>query len=69
VSVGITYNHESPRRPPAFVTRKVTRAAAAIKLGRERELVLGDLERPARLGLRRRLRGGDVADASAGRGG
>ena len=44
VSVGITFNHESPRRPPAFVTRKVTRAAAAIKLGLERELVLGDLD-------------------------
>jgi GDPmannose 4,6-dehydratase len=44
VSVGITFNHESPRRPPAFVTRKVTRAAAAIKLGLERELALGDLD-------------------------
>ncbi len=44
VSVGITYNHESPRRPPAFVTRKVTRAAAAIKLGLERHVVLGDLD-------------------------
>jgi GDPmannose 4,6-dehydratase len=41
---GITYNHESPRRPERFVTRKVTRGAAAIKLGLERELVLGDLD-------------------------
>jgi GDPmannose 4,6-dehydratase len=41
---GITYNHESPRRPERFVTRKVARAAAAIKVGVERELVLGDLE-------------------------
>ena len=40
----ITYNHESPRRPARFVTRKVTRAAAAIALGREQELVLGDLD-------------------------
>jgi GDPmannose 4,6-dehydratase len=40
---GIVYNHESPRRPPEFVTRKVTRAAAAIKLGRQGELRLGDL--------------------------
>jgi GDPmannose 4,6-dehydratase len=40
---GIVFNHESPRRPPEFVTRKVTRAAAAIKLGRQRELRLGDL--------------------------
>jgi GDPmannose 4,6-dehydratase len=41
---GLTYNHESPRRPAHFVTRKVTRGAAAIKLGLERELVLGDLD-------------------------
>jgi GDPmannose 4,6-dehydratase len=41
---GLTYNHESPRRPERFLTRKVTRAAAAIKLGLERELVLGDLD-------------------------
>ena len=40
---GLTYNHESPRRPEQFVTRKITRGAAAIKLGLERELVLGDL--------------------------
>lgn len=40
----ILYNHESPRRPERFVTRKVTAAAAAIKLGRQDELVLGDLE-------------------------
>ncbi len=42
-SSGITYNHESPRRPVEFVTRKITRTAAAIKLGLEHELVLGDL--------------------------
>jgi GDPmannose 4,6-dehydratase len=41
---GITYNHESPRRPLQFLPRKVTRAAAAIKLGLEHELVLGDLD-------------------------
>jgi GDPmannose 4,6-dehydratase len=40
---GITYNHESPRRPPQFVTRKITRGAAAIARGRQDELVLGDL--------------------------
>jgi GDPmannose 4,6-dehydratase len=40
---GILYNHESPRRPERFVTRKITRGAAAIKLGLERELVLGDV--------------------------
>ena len=43
-SSAIAFNHESPRRPPEFVTRKVTRAAAAIKLGLEDELVLGDLD-------------------------
>ena len=41
---GLTYNHESPRRPEQFLTRKVTRGAAAIKLGLEDELVLGDLD-------------------------
>ena len=41
---GILYNHESPRRPLEFVPRKVARAAAAISLGLERELVLGDLD-------------------------
>jgi GDPmannose 4,6-dehydratase len=41
---GITYNHESPRRPARFLPRKVTRGAAAIKLGQAGELVLGDLD-------------------------
>jgi GDPmannose 4,6-dehydratase len=41
---GIAYNHESPRRPEQFLPRRVTRAAAAISLGHERELVLGDLD-------------------------
>jgi GDPmannose 4,6-dehydratase len=39
----ITFNHESPRRPERFLPRKVTRGAAAIKLGLQDELVLGDL--------------------------
>jgi GDPmannose 4,6-dehydratase len=43
-SSGILYNHESPRRPPEFVSRKITRTAAAIKLGLASELQLGDLE-------------------------
>ncbi len=43
-SSGITFNHDSLRRPPEFVTRKVTRTAAAIKLGLEDELVLGNLD-------------------------
>jgi GDPmannose 4,6-dehydratase len=41
---GILFNHESPRRPPDFLPRKVARAAAAISLGLEGELWLGDLD-------------------------
>jgi GDPmannose 4,6-dehydratase len=43
-SAGILYNHESPRRPFEFVPRKVAHAAAAISLGLEGELWLGDLD-------------------------
>lgn len=43
VSNAILYNHESPRRPEQFVTRKITKAAAAIASGRRDRLVLGDL--------------------------
>jgi len=42
-SSAIAYNHESPRRPERFLPRKVARGAAAIKLGLQDELVLGDL--------------------------
>jgi GDPmannose 4,6-dehydratase len=41
---GILFNHESPRRGREFVTRKVTHAAARIKLGLEREVRLGNLD-------------------------
>lgn len=41
---GILFNHESPRRGVEFVTRKVTRGAAAIKAGRASTLELGNLE-------------------------
>ena len=41
---GILFNHESPRRGVEFVTRKITREAARIKLGLSRELRLGNLE-------------------------
>ncbi len=44
VSNGILFNHESPRRGETFVTRKVTRAAARIKLGLQQKLYLGNLE-------------------------
>jgi GDPmannose 4,6-dehydratase len=40
----VLYNHESPRRPPTFVTRKITSTAAAIAAGRASELVLGNLD-------------------------
>lgn len=41
---GILFNHESPRRGETFVTRKITRAVAAIKLGKQEKLYLGNLE-------------------------
>lgn len=40
---GILFNHESPRRPTTYVTRKVTRGAAAIRLGHDHQLRMGDL--------------------------
>jgi GDPmannose 4,6-dehydratase len=43
-SAGILYNHESPRRPREFVPSKVAHAAAAISLGLEGEVWLGDLD-------------------------
>lgn len=44
VSNGILFNHESPRRGETFVTRKITRAAARIACGLQKELVLGNLD-------------------------
>ena len=41
---GILFNHESPRRGETFVTRKITRAAARIKLGLQERLYLGNLD-------------------------
>jgi len=43
-SNGILFNHESPLRGETFVTRKITRAAAAIALGRQEKLFLGNLD-------------------------
>jgi len=43
-SSGIAFNHESERRPERFVTRRITRGAAAIKLGLQQELTLGSLD-------------------------
>jgi GDPmannose 4,6-dehydratase len=44
IANGILFNHESPRRGETFVSRKVTRAAARIKLGLQEKLYLGNLE-------------------------
>jgi GDPmannose 4,6-dehydratase len=41
---GILFNHESPRRGPTFVTRKITRAVGAILRGEQGELRLGNLD-------------------------
>ena len=41
---GILFNHESPRRGETFVTRKISRAAARIKLGLQERLYLGNLD-------------------------
>ncbi len=41
---GILFNHESPRRGETFVTRKITKAVARIKLGKQKYLYLGNLE-------------------------
>jgi len=41
---GILFNHESPRRSPAFVTRKITLGVAGILSGRQKELRLGNLD-------------------------
>jgi GDPmannose 4,6-dehydratase len=43
-SSGILFNHESPRRGPEFVTRKVSMAVARIALGMQEKLVMGNLE-------------------------
>ena len=60
---GILFNHESPRRGENFVTRKITRSATRIKSDC-RTNWRWEISTPARLGLRRRLRGGDVAHTS-----
>ena len=41
---GILFNHESPRRGPEFVTRKLSLGAARIKLGKQKELLMGNLD-------------------------
>jgi len=43
ISTGIFYNHESPRRPDEYLSRKVTKAVARISKGLQNDLILGDL--------------------------
>ena len=66
---GILFNHESPVRGETFVTRKITRALARIKLGLQDKLYLGNLNARARLGPRPRLCRDAVADAATGQAG
>ena len=44
IASGILFNHESPRRGPNFLTRKITRGVADIMLGRNRKIYLGNLD-------------------------
>jgi GDPmannose 4,6-dehydratase len=57
-SSGILFNHESPRRGPEFVTRKVSQAVARISLGLQKEIVLGNLDAKRDWGF-----AGDYVDA------
>lgn len=57
-SNGILFNHESPRRGPTFVTRKITQAVARIKLGMQDALYLGNLDAKRDWGF-----AGDYVDA------
>jgi len=57
-SSGILFNHESPRRGPEFVTRKVTRAVARISLGLQTDIRLGNLDAERDWGF-----AGDFVDA------
>ena len=66
-SNGILFNHEGPMRGETFVTRKITRAVAAIEKGLQERLYLGNLSAQARLGPRARFRRRHVADAAAAR--
>ena len=57
-SSGILFNHESPRRGPEFVTRKISMAVARIALGLQNEIVLGNLDAKRDWGF-----AGDYVDA------
>jgi len=57
-SSGILFNHESPRRGPEFVTRKVSQAVARISLGLQESIVMGNLDAKRDWGF-----AGDYVDA------
>jgi GDPmannose 4,6-dehydratase len=57
-SSGILFNHESPRRGPEFVTRKVSRGVARIKLGLQDKIIMGNLDAKRDWGF-----AGDYVDA------
>jgi GDPmannose 4,6-dehydratase len=57
-SSGILFNHESPRRGPEFVTRKISQAVARIKLGKQDKIALGNLDAKRDWGF-----AGDYVDA------
>jgi GDPmannose 4,6-dehydratase len=57
-SSGILFNHESPRRGPEFVTRKISQAVARIKLGLQDQVALGNLDAKRDWGF-----AGDYVDA------
>ena len=65
-SNGILFNHEGPMRGETFVTRKISRGVAAIKLGRQDKLYLGNLDARRDWGHARDYVRGHVADAAAG---
>ena len=44
ISCGILFNHESPRRGLEFVTRKISNSVARIKLGKQKEIIMGNLD-------------------------
>ena len=68
-SNGILFNHESPRRGETFVTRKITRAIAKIKAGKQKELFLGNLDARRDWGFAYEYVAGDVAHPAARPGG
>jgi GDPmannose 4,6-dehydratase len=64
---GLLFNHESPRRDEAFVTRKITRACRRYRAWKTPMPPPGQPRLAARLGIRRRLRRSDVANAPGSR--